>query len=503
MVADVMGGGCGLWRDSNDYRDASHRALTALKDYPGAVIAYNANIDAIKFVKPESLERAIRDSGAVPEKIMYGIANPEGAIRSREDFFSGLMLNFSRGSAAEWLIADKSVFSWMKKEIGYDELRMGGQAGIMSNNLASLGIKKVIVHSAQMSPKQAGLFLKSESIMVPYRDGDSTFSLRRPSDAVRETDDELIHFILEFRKDDTINIGSKSFKCPRDNRFIATYDEKNSGLYINPDFAEGIKSFANDIDCAILAGFHLLSPAVDYEERIEKAMKVLDGIKSSNPALKTHAEMASTQNADVRLAIAKRVLSNVDSIGVNEQELCDILEVLGEGKLAKDIRNHSINAGCKSILIYEGILKIARKLKLKRVNFHTLGFYVTLIDRKRWPGSSPEIVRDSMLFAASLAAVRLLGGNPKDRDSLDGIVNSVPVNDNGIKEVDALLSAPRDDADFAVIAIPTLVIEHPKSTVGLGDLISSSTFVSELALSKKQESGKKLENYKKRKTRGN
>lgn len=490
------------------YIKASHRAMEALGRYSGVLAAYNVNIDALKFIRPGFTESAIRNASVSEETILDEIKNPPRAIKSREDLFAGLILNFSRGSAAEWLVQNKTVFDWMKHEVGHDELRMGGQAGIISNNLAALGVGRIMVHSAQMSPKQAGLFSKSKSIVVPRKSG-RAFTLRHPSDAVNEKDDELVHFIMEFRKDDVILVGNKSFSCPRDNRFIATYDGKNSNLFINPDFAEGIKSFAKDIDCAILAGFHLLSPKIDYGSRINEAMGVIDGIKSRNPHLKTHAEMASTQDAGVRLAIAERVLSRVDSIGINEQELCDLLEVFGEENLARRIRTTHSTSGdestLKSVLIYEGLLKLMREyIRPKRLNLHTLGFYITMINRNGWETDS-KTVRDSMLFAASLAATRLKGNALGDLEGLDEAVGSVPVSSAGADELESLFShlgadaseksegiiALDDDGGLTLIAVPSLVVSRPKSTVGLGDLISSSTFVSELALNRKAAKLKK------------
>ena len=141
----------------------------------------------------------------------------------------------------------------------------------------------------------------------------------------------MIHWIVEFDKGDEIELEGIKFVCPKSNRFIATYDPLNLRLVVDDYF---IKATTNSkADYVILSGMHALTANNDGVALVEKVLPIINAWHRHGAMV--HLEIASTQDIEVRKAIIQKLATNVDSIGINERELIDILEVVGEDKLAK------------------------------------------------------------------------------------------------------------------------------------------------------------------------
>jgi len=101
-------------------------------------------------------------------------------------------------------------------------------------------------------------------------------------------------------KGDGIKLGNIKWICPRNNRFIATYDPPNANLDINLSFSDGINDIAKVIDVMILSGFHMLNSdeiGIDeVKERIKAVLNLITQAKQSNPELIVHLELSSTKN---------------------------------------------------------------------------------------------------------------------------------------------------------------------------------------------------------------
>jgi ADP-dependent phosphofructokinase/glucokinase len=106
-----------------------------------------------------------------------------------------------------------------------------------------------------------------------------------------------------------------------------------------------------------------------------------------------------------------------------------------------------------------------KRTTLRRIQLHTLGHYISITRDKN---ETEE--RSALLFSAILAATRSLLGKYETFDDLKrGIeVPTITLTGyEGIKNID----------EFGVVIVPTKVVQSPKLTVGLGDIISSSGFL--------------------------
>ena len=444
------------------YSSAFEKVREGIGKVGGVLLAYNTNIDAIKYLEKDDLEERIERAGK-EEVLRYSEELPE-KITSVPQLLGSILWSIRRGKAAELFVESPSVRLYMR-QWGWDELRMGGQVGIMANLLGGVYGVPVIAHVPQLSRLQTGLF-KDGPIYVPKVEG-GKLSLVHPKEFQAEED--CIHYIYEFPR----GFRVFNFEAPRENRFIGAADDYNTNLYIRPEFREHFEEIAEKVELAIISGLQALTRE-NYRgpfEIVGEHLRVLN-----ERGIPAHLEFAFTPDETVRKAILD-LLPDFWSVGLNEVELASIMEVMGERNLAEKLLAKD---PVDPIAVTEAMLKLA-ELGVRRIHFHTYGYYLALTSYKG------EFVRDALLFAALAAAAKAKLG---DVPSIDEIVKAmdVPVNErakpveealareygmrNGIAEVNG----------YQLAFVPTRIVAKPKSTVGIGDTISSSAFVGEFAL---------------------
>ncbi len=112
------------------------------------------------------------------------------------------------------------------------------------------------------------------------------------------------------------------------------------------------------------------------------------------------------------------------------------------------------------------------------------GLYITLQNRN-FP-ISPSANRNGMILAAVAAASKAETGRLSEYEDLTVALGQT-VCDEGIKgleEIGSLIGNPGFAAsgignfeEFSVIAVPTIIVEQPKTLVGMGDTISAFSLI--------------------------
>lgn len=440
--------------------------LDLLKKIPSIATAFNANIDAIFKINGETLEKLITEnhiSLSEIEDIKLSCAHKP------VDIIIGIVKCFSKGIAEEWVTEDIKIYNWMEQNLGYDRLQMGGQGGIIANALALLGVKKVITHTNSHPKIQAEQFLDLENLLG----FDESGGLRKAACISREADIPLIHWIIEFDKGDSFTCEGKTFVCPKSNRFIATYDPLNTNLVMNSGFISYMEK--NKVQYLLLSGFHPLLAHKNGIKLIENAVSVIKKWKEANPDMIIHLEIASTQDALVREAIVKQIAPLVQSAGLNERETIDLLEITGQVKLAKRIEKQT-NA-CN---LFEAIMFLKEKLGIPRIQLHMFGLYLTVQD-DRFPGSPEQNLKGMMTASVVSSSKACVGALTKYEDCTR--VLGCLVSERGLCELKALSEMLNQKQllktgicrvnGYSVSVIPTIIVDKPKTLVGMGDTISS------------------------------
>lgn len=442
--------------------------LAKVKDVKTAATAFNTNIDAVLKIDGGKIETLIKKQGL---SLLELDNNKETKLNSGTDVVRGIFKCFCRGIAEEWITEDKKVYDWMSENLGYDRLQMGGQGGIVANVLAIAGVQKVYAHTNSLPKLQAQQFLELDNLLSFDESGREAPAYKID----RKADIPLIHWIIEFDKGDSLTISGKKFVCPKSNRFIATYDPLNLHLVMDKNFV----NFAGKekIDYMVLSGFHALTERNNGVKLAEETLPIIRAWKNNGTLV--HLEIASTQDIAVRRAIIKNIAPIVDSIGINEREAIDILEVIDEQKLAEECEKET-----HSVCLFKALLRIKRALKAPRIQLHMFGLYITVQDKGF--AISPEANLRGMMTAATVAAGKAGTGSVNEAKNLLW-AQGKEVSDIGLKELEDLAAFVNDEKltetgiggfeGYDVIAVPTILVEKPVTLVGMGDTISSISLI--------------------------
>jgi ADP-dependent phosphofructokinase/glucokinase len=479
------------------HTEAFYNVKEAIPYLDGMFVAYNSNIDAIKHLTEEDLSRLI---GFFNEaEIQERIETYPREIKDPLDFMARLLISMREGKAAEIPAQTSDIHEWLKDHLGFDYARMGGQAGIISNLLACLELKKVVVYIPWLSQEQADYFEDKDNLLHPKVE-DGKVILKHPREAFKPDIASKVNWILEYSKDLNVSCAGKNFKVSRDNRLIISSRPKWLRLDMDKEVYEQLDSIF-PIDGAMLSGYQMIKEEYEdgstYEDHVARSLQVIEKLKSLNPELRIHVELTSIQNRVIRKAILTEIVAkHVHSLGLDTVEVANALNVLGHEELSYSVIKKEEN-GIMSL--YQGAVQLLKDLSLERVHVHSLGFYICIL-AKGHPLTLKEH-RDFLLFSSTLAAAKAVKGNVGDLAEAEAGLE-VPISNEGIESLEnfKLYCVGRKlctleefeygyiyGPDYDAVIIPSKVVDKPKATVGIGDAISAGAFAAMLARMKQKK----------------
>jgi ADP-dependent phosphofructokinase/glucokinase len=438
-----------------------------IREIKTAATAFNANIDAVLKMSAKRLAELIKAQNLTLEELNR-IEHTK--LLTPQDVLKGIFKCFVGGIAEEWLSEDKTVYEWMRQNLGYDRLQIGGQGGIVANALATAGVQNVFVHTNSLPALQATQFAQLDNLLSFDENGQI-----KPAYTIDRTADmPLIHWIIEFDRGDVLELEGQKFRCPKSNRFIATYDPLNLKLITDPHFMKYVRE--NPVEYVVLSGFHALTENNDGVNLIKNMAKDIKLWRQHSLNTILHLEIASTQDLAIRRAIIEEIAPLADSIGINEREAIDILEVIGKEKLASRCRRHTTSDN-----LFQALVALKEKTGVPRIQLHMFGLYLILQDRNFQIAPIDEL--NGMMTAATIAAAKAGTG------TIDNLLwaQGRDVSDVGLIEAESLaVAAGQNDLvktgigryrHWDLIIAPTILIEKPVTLVGMGDTISSLSLV--------------------------
>lgn len=344
-------------------------------------------------------------------------------------------------------------------EVDYSDLELesgkkyiGGQAGIVSDFLAQTG-NSAIFYTPYFSQELAEMM--DERILYPVSE-DNGFVLKSVRDSVNSDRTKKNH-IFEFDSGKT-------------GRLILSDSLKGYGPYLPKQVEGSLDLLEENVDCFFLSGFH--SASGNTEAKILKAEKQIAGIEKP-----VHLEYV--HDPDTSDLVVDRIVPEVDSMGLDETEL----------GLLCEMKNIDCPEEPNFGEAFAALKQLIEKLGLKRIHLHTYRYHIAL--EKQSFGASLETLRDSMLYG-ELSAIQSAdkGRIPDSEDlkdfdmegkHLQGVEQLEDFGDfHGIKEFSTRGTAEIDG--LKLVGIPVIIHEDPERTVGMGDLISSGAFSSEMSL---------------------
>lgn len=217
-----------------------------------------------------------------------------------------------------------------------------------------------------------------------------------------------------------------------------------------------------------------------------------------------HLELASVGDINFMKEIINLAMLNIDSLGLNEQELGSVYVALNGKKYAqtafKDPKVRTVVDAIKHLfrrvererseVLHSGSTSGVVSRQISRVHFHCLQFHIVALSPNANTGASKSW-RDPKrsVSMGSLQAVRqACDNNTINVDDVDLMVplrlekvsgaSEAPPHDLVIDPASPVVSWVEDKIEFYLA--PVLVCKTPLKTVGLGDAISAMGLISHL-----------------------
>ena len=328
------------------------------------------------------------------------------------------------------------------------EKRLGGQAGIISNLENRLGNTSIIYTpflTEELSDKI------DEEVLYPVKE--DSFGLKTIKDSTN-SDRTKENYIIEFKEDNT--------------RLILSGQLRGFEPFFRQSIAENLDKAEEEIDRIILSGFH--DAEGNFKAKLEKAGKQLKQINTPK-----HLEYVSTTPEKTK-QILNHIAPHFTSIGLDQQELQEIAEVLGE-TISKDPTLQEA---------FKTAQKITKQLGIPRVHIHTKDYHTT-VTKDNYPFQKTEIRKAMLKSSLTAATAAQKGKTPQaqniklDTDQMHVKITKPLERFQEKHELEEFVATGAAELqNHKIIVIPPLITEKPEKIVGLGDIISATAFTAEI-----------------------
>ncbi|XP_067871753.1 ADP-dependent glucokinase isoform X4 [Heterodontus francisci] len=381
------------------------------------------------------------------------------ALQSREDLKETFSYFMEKGVAAERFFTDKELFQNIAQTASqYPGAKhfVGGNAALIGQRLGS-NVNLSVLLCGPVGPKLHELL--DDRIIVP-------------PESLQEADE--YHLILEYQAGDTWG----EVEAPQANRFIFSHDMSNGEMNMMETFIASLEEFEPEL--IVLSGLHMME-GQGKEERSKRLQEVSMLISEIPNEISVHLELASMTDTTYMNTIVDQVLTIVNSIGLNEQELLFISQAGSGPHSSQGHWSGTPDIGMVSDIIFWLLKEYGRSewrkdSDLTRVHFHTLAYHILATVDGYWSNQISSVV----------AGARVAGSQACGTDTIDPtkVVLSSPMEfvlsrtEKLLKDKKMTLSPAnpvrvwhRENISFFIT--PVLICVNPVRTVGLGDAISA------------------------------
>ncbi|RVE74673.1 hypothetical protein OJAV_G00024390 [Oryzias javanicus] len=406
-----------------------------------------------------------------------GISHTENPVHydyleNAEQLAQSFAYFFAPGAAAERFMLNETLFSELvdgARDLPGNRWAVGGNAPVMAGRMANEGCDVLLGGSYSTD----FIDVLPEHITV----------------AGEVLDEPDIHLILEY------SAGSSwgRYTSRRANRYIIHSDDRNPYLSSMEEFAKKLKDFNPDL--LVVGGLQMMDNfPFQSGERDALLSRLSDLLSSSSPQIGIHFEMASFVEESIMEDLLHYVISHADSLGMNEQELPNLLSLLkGSNITVLSDPNPRVATVLDQMREVYRILNQrytdastegdtegtkARGKPLTRLHVHTLAFQAMIVTRdSKWKNTMSATAK------ASLTANRhVCGSNDIDPSKARLIMDdSFSVSQReGSQRIPLQENRPVscwDEDDYEICVAPVLVCTEVYQTAGGGDNVSAAGLV--------------------------
>jgi ADP-dependent phosphofructokinase/glucokinase len=362
---------------------------------------------------------------------------------SVDDLLTGIAQCVAAGAGCDLPVRDAAVQDWLQERVA-GRVQIGGTGAQAAATLARLGFP-VLLHLTGRSPQQIAALPARELMMIGSGDG-----LAPIEAATNPADLTMWHVVLEYAEGVGLPIPGAS-PAPAGNRVIITYDPVNSAFTIDPGFDAALGDSKHEIGALLISGFSQLTEREMLERVLQDTARAIRTWRAVRPRMPVHLELGAMPEADSASRLLEMLHPIVTSIGLNIDELRDLLRGL-------DIT--MAQPGAELIAQFRGL---AERYPVPRWSLHTREFCVSLIDGD----SAAE--RDALLLGSLVAATRSRISDFPQLSDLQVTLERAAVNPLGMAVLHSLGIADDGCMGDTLVVTPGLQVEGATASVGLGD----------------------------------
>ncbi|OCT77818.1 ADP-dependent glucokinase [Xenopus laevis] len=368
---------------------------------------------------------------------------------------------FPPGAASERYVSNETLFRKLvdtSKSLTEMRWALGGNAPVMANRLATEGCDVLL--GGRLSPEEISVL--SERITV----------------AGEPINDPDIHLIMEYPT------GAKwgNHMSRRANRYIVHSDSHNPMVDSLEDFKSQLESFSPDL--LVIGGLQMMDSFPFKSGQRESRLKAMQELLlSTNPKIASHFEMASFVEQSLMKDLLEYIIPYSDSLGMNEQELPNLLSLIKGGNITVLSDPYPRVASILDQMreLYQLLRSQEHKegqRYLTRLHVHTLAFQAMMVTKdSMWKNTMSATAK------ASLTANRhVCGSSQIDTRKAKLIMDdSFSVSrETGSQRIPFKESRPVscwEEDNYEICLAPVLVCTEVFQTAGGGDNISAAGLV--------------------------
>ncbi|XP_016966509.1 ADP-dependent glucokinase [Drosophila biarmipes] len=446
----------------------------ALEPAPKVAIGYGACTD-LQINATEFLERYYS------RRIPAATTGSREIVNNEDELLQSFAYYFQNGAAAERVMANTTLF---KQLVSYAKVMdknriqwyMGGNAPLMAVRFFMEGAEVLL--GAHMSKKLRPLLPKE---------------IRLAGDEIPNDD---IHLILEYKAGDTWG----PYVAPRANRYILHNDRNNPHLRAVEQLTDALKIYQPQL--LVVSGLQMMDMfTFNPGEREARLLQVKRQLTSQPSDTLNHFEMASYVELQLLQQLQQFVLPYVDSLGMNEQELSNLQQVLAYGRttLATDWNPRIAHTLDQMRQVFISLLEDygdrsgndPRRRRISRIHVHTLAYQAILTTAdSKWKNTRAAAAKAALTAHRYVCKSQFVNPEAVLQVLDDSFATSAQTNAPRMR-IGAASPVPcwreyieygrkQQRLEVEICVAPVLVCREARKTAGAGDNISASGLAAQL-----------------------
>lgn len=419
---------------------ARERAVRAASGRDLLAFGLTNNVDLVVWLDEPTIERLI-DGQTIDWR-----GRRETRADSVPQLVRSIVQHVAAGQGTDLPVAEPAIQQWLVDRVS-GRTQLGGTGAQAANTVTTLGFP-TLVHLTGCSQTQADAFHVPELTRLA-RGG----SLIPVCHAVSPGDQTMWHVALEYAAGLSFVVDGERIVAPAASRVIVSYDPVNCDFHVDPEFVDAVAKRDNDVRRVLISGYSQVVGRQALDRLIEQTVAATQRWTAARGDMVVHTELGAMPNPADLAGVVETIGLEVGSIGMNADELGDLLAVW-DMRLAD-------RPGAIALIVDA----VRSRTLTRRVNVHTATHAVTMT------GSHPEHERDALLFGALVASTRArIGTYPTFIDLEETLATNRP-HPHGLEVLDDL-ALPDGIARLggeSLVVVPAIEIAHPAATVGLGD----------------------------------